>query len=352
MDNSPTHDEATLHPATRTLDSADVGLNSILALAGEMLAMIAAELGAHRDAGRIAAQTEAHKARIREQLWDARRGVFANRLWSGRFVSSLAPTSFYPLLAGAATPAQAQALVDHYLINPERFGGEWWLPAVSRADPAFQDNVYWRGRIWPPLHFLTYYGLRRYGFDEPAARLAGNGLRLFERAWQHRQCPENFNAVTGAALDQADTDSFYGWGALLPYLAVAEAIDCNPWEGWNITHRGAGTDTGPLGSAAGRLSAAHADRILSVSVDSEVVLRTDIVGRIRHLRIDAHGIAMQLPATTAGGWLEFPRLPTGQVLAAYLDQQALVIQTSGTGSRILLPAPSPAPRRFMLITTH
>ena len=45
MDNSPTHDEAKLDTTSGTLDSADVGLNSLLALDGEMLAMIARELG-------------------------------------------------------------------------------------------------------------------------------------------------------------------------------------------------------------------------------------------------------------------------------------------------------------------
>ena len=36
-----------------------------------------------------------------------------------------------------------------------------------------------------------------------------------------RKCPENFSAVTGDAFDQPDTDSFYGWGALMPFIALA-----------------------------------------------------------------------------------------------------------------------------------
>ena len=233
MDNSPVHDEAELDTQLRTLNCHDVGLNSLLVLDGEMLARIARQLGDQHTAERLFQNAQALQVRIRDNLWDSERNVFANRLWSGQFVRSLAPTSFYPLLAGAATPGQAQVLIDQYLLNPNKFGGEWWLPAVSRDDPAFNDNVYWRGRIWPPLNFLVYYGLKRYGYDEIASQLADNGYRLFSKAWQQRQCPENFNAVSGIALDQPDTDSFYTWGALLPYLAVVDAdvkSNPNPWQ--------------------------------------------------------------------------------------------------------------------------
>ncbi len=220
MDNSPVHDEATLRTDVWTLDCADVGLNSLLALDGEMLAHIARALGRADDAERLAARSDALKARIRERLWDEERGVFANRLWSGRFVRSLAPTSFYPLLAGAADPAQACRLLP-LLTDVTKFGGTWRLPSCTRDDPAFRDNVYWRGRVWPPLNFLVWHGLRRYGFDAEATDLADNGYRLFRGEWARRNCPENYSAVTGEALDQPDTDSFYGWGALMPFIALA-----------------------------------------------------------------------------------------------------------------------------------
>ena len=45
------------------------------------------------------------------------RKIFANRLWSGAFTRSIAPTSFYPLLCGAATPEQTRHLLAH-LENP------------------------------------------------------------------------------------------------------------------------------------------------------------------------------------------------------------------------------------------
>jgi putative isomerase len=221
MDNSPVHDEAVFDPDARTLDSADVGLNSLIALDAEMLARIAERIGEAEAAQRHSDTAAALKTRIAERLWDAERKCFANRLWSGKFVRAIAPTSFFPLTAGAARPEQAQAMV-RLLHDPAKFGGDWLLPSVTRDDPAFPDNVYWRGRIWPPLNFLAWLGLKRAGFANEAAALAENGWRLFERAWAGRTCPENFSAVTGEAFDQPDTDSFYGWGALMPFIALAQ----------------------------------------------------------------------------------------------------------------------------------
>src|SRR5262249_7964705 len=95
MDNCPVHDEARLDSRGRTLDCADVGLNSLLALDGEVLASIAAALGEVEEARRLGRRASELRERIAELLWDEERQVFANRLWSGAFVRSLAPTSFY-----------------------------------------------------------------------------------------------------------------------------------------------------------------------------------------------------------------------------------------------------------------
>ncbi len=329
MDNSPTHDEARLDPKSWTLDCADVGLNSLLALDGEMLALIAAELGEADEARRLARQAGALKARIAERLWDEERRVFANRLWSGKFVRSLAPTSFYPLLAGAARPEQAKAMAA-LLEDPGKFGGEWLLPSVARDDPAFADNVYWRGRIWPPLNFLVYQGLKRAGFGRAASRLAENGWRLFLGEWEkHRRCPENFGAVSGEALDQPDTDSFYGWGALMPAIAVAEIVDVTPWGGLEVTH-GESARLGPMLTPLGATVVDSSDGLLSVSADGRLVLRTDIRGRLRHVDLRPRLVRLELPSGAAG-WIE---LPGGRILMARLAGNPI----AAAGTRIEIPA--------------
>ncbi len=344
MDNSPTHDEATLDTASWTLDCADVGLNSLLALDGEMLALIARRLDHGSEAARLERRADQLKDRIRTRLWDKKRQVFANRLWSGAFVRSLAPTSFYPLLAGAANAEQTDAMIK-LLDDPAKFGGEWLLPSVTRDDPAFADNVYWRGRIWPPLNFLVWHALRRTGRHDEAHRLAESGYRLFMRAWTQRCCPENYDADSGEALDQPDTDSFYGWGALLPYLAVAELIDVNPWGGWEVTNPGIGASIGPVLTPSGAVTLECKKGILSLAIGGTERLRTNIVGRLTGLEISERSIRCILPrGIAAEAWIAFAGVPASAVVTATLDSKPIAVRARRNELSIALPRAAVARR--------
>ena len=139
MDNSPIHDEATYDPQTGTLASEDVGLNSLLALDAEMLALIAQKLG-RAEAESFLTTAELLRVKIREELWDRDRCIFANRLRSGRFVRSVGPTSFYPMIAGAVTPDQIASLLAH-LDDPKKFGGVFDV-FVAKLTPSGSDLAY------------------------------------------------------------------------------------------------------------------------------------------------------------------------------------------------------------------
>ena len=169
MDNSPLHDDAPFNPKTGMLESIDVGLNSMFALDTEMLGRMAEELG-DRDAAEI--YRDRHKKlakKISEELWDAERQVFANKLPNGEFIRQIAPTSFYPLAAGAATPHQVNSMCERYLESDDWFGGRFGLSSIARSDPAFLDNVYWRGRIWGTDELLDLHGVA-------TLRNGGNGV--------------------------------------------------------------------------------------------------------------------------------------------------------------------------------
>ena len=342
MDNSPVHDEAVLVPGAHTLDCEDVGLNSLLVLDAEMLALAAMELGLDGDARRLEARARDLATRIREELWDPEREVFANRLWSGRFVSSIAPTSFYPLIAGAASATQARALLG-WLDDPKRFGGRFALPSVSRDDPACADNVYWRGRIWPPLNFLVYHGLRRYGFAAEATDVARRSYDMFVGPWRDaRQCAESYGAGDGAVTDQPDTDTFYGWGALMPAMAVADVCDMSPWDGWSITHTGEEVRLGPIRCPHGWALCESRAGVFELQVDGTPVLRTTVRGRFRHLRLGERSLSLELPPSgSAPGeqpWLEVPGVPASTVIRSRLDAtEGLPITPGSDGARLTIP---------------
>ncbi|CAM5769594.1 hypothetical protein LMIY3S_02890 [Labrys miyagiensis] len=348
MDNSPVHDEMRWDPGTRTLDGWDVGLNSLLALDAEMLGLMATKLGRTDDAADHAARAEATRARIREHLWDERRGIFANRLFSGAFVRSLAPTSFYPLLAGAATPEQAERLFG-WLDDPATFGGDPIIPGVSRDDPAFADNTYWRGRIWPPFNFLVYQGLRRAGADGRAEALAEHSFSLFRHVWEgERICPENYNAETGEPLDQPDTERFYSWGALMAKLGVAAVTDVSLWNDWELVNTGRPVNLGPFASPAGQVRLViDAERHLSLIRNEAVLMRTNLLGRITHLSLEAETLSMRLPPVSIESFLHFPGFHDAELAEPNLNGLSGSLTEDSQGTYVRLK-PHPEPRRFVL----
>lgn len=344
MDNSPVHDEARWQASARTLDCEDVGLNSLIAVDSEMLSMMASELGRDEDASEFAARAANHRTLISEHFWDSSRGIFANRLWSGAFVRSLAPTSFLPLLAGAATAQQARALLKA-LEDPRMFGGKVGLPSVARRDPAFRDNVYWRGRVWPILNWLVWMGLKRTGFHPQADALAAKGESLFEKSWSRRLAPENFNSTSGQGMDQPDTDPFYSWTALLPYMGVSRHVDFDAWQGWCLVNRGETASVGPMRTPAGTVTLRKAHGTCALLRDGVAIFETTVKGRLSSLSIGPQRIAFTLPGgLKSGGVL---RLAAPVSLASQNDRM-LAIRREKDQSVITL-SPSREPEDVVVI---
>jgi putative isomerase len=310
MDNSPVHDEAQWIEASRTLDSEDVGLNSLIALDAEMLGYLASALGRDREARDHHSRSSAHGLRVKYHFWDASRGIFANRLWNGSFVKSLSPTSFFPLLIAAADPPQIASLMRH-LSSLKSFGGRYMIPSVSRSDPAFQQNVYWRGRIWPILNWLVWLGLKRNGLDVQAQAMQRKSRSLFAASWKQRFAPENFNATTGQGLDQPDSDPFYSWTALLPIMNIADVMDIDPWQGWCLRNATDEIELGPINSPVGAVTVSRRKGWLRLTVNDELLFETTVQPELRGLTINARSLRFMLPARLAAG----ARLRSGKPIA-------------------------------------
>jgi hypothetical protein len=228
MDDSPLWDEAVYDPHTYTLNLDSVDLNSLYALDAECLSKIAAILGKDDDARKLSADYERMKQRVREKLWNEKDGIYEDRFWNGQFSKHLAPTNFYPLLAGIATPEQAKRMIEEHLLNPQEFWGTYVAPSIARNDPAFQGQFYVRGNIWPMLNYLLYEGISRYGFDQVALEFARKNYDLFMNEWKASQLSsEQYYAWGGTGGGHPQ----YTWGALLCLIALEQYIDVNPWEG-------------------------------------------------------------------------------------------------------------------------
>ena len=317
MDNSPVHDPAPFDPETGLLLSADVGLNSLLCLDGELLHGMAVYLGESEKADFLKNKVANLRLKISEWLWDENRSVFANRLLDGNFVNDLAPTSFYPLIAGACNSDQQKSLIENYMFNDKKFGGEFVLPSVSRDNPAFSDNVYWRGRIWGPLNYWTYHGLRRYGHNKTAQWLADRSNSLFMNGWANGMCGENYNASTGDILDQSDTDPFYSWGALLPSLKISEVADFNPWDNLTFKPPIKCGNFGPICTPLGKIYINSTKEGWSlIDEKSKTLMETKFNSRIYNFEMNAHSISFDIEHLIEKTEIVFPNK---SVISATVD---------------------------------
>jgi hypothetical protein len=228
MDDNPMWDEAHYDPRTYTMDLDDVGLNSLYALDAESLAQLAAILGKEDERRALQADYERMKQLVRDKLWNETDGIYENRFWNGQFSKRLSPSSFYPMLAGIATPQQARRMVNEHLLNPREFWGEYVVPTTSRSDPGFADQYYWRGSIWGPTNYLLYHGIDRYGFDKVALEFAQKSYALFMDDWKTNQHNDELYHAWGGS---GGGDTHYTWGALLCLIPLEQLIDENPWDG-------------------------------------------------------------------------------------------------------------------------
>lgn len=223
LDNSPMYDDAAFDSRTHLLQFADVGLMSMYIADCDALASMAETLRRSEEAAELRARSKRYREKL-QTLWSAERAIFLNKdLRSGQFSNRLSPTNFYPMLAHAATQGQAQTMVSKHLLNPEEFWGEWVIPSIARDDPAFKDQNYWRGRIWGPMNYLVYLGLRNYDLPQVRSEFAAKSNALFQREWsEHGHVHENYNAILGSGDDVSSSDRFYHWGALLGYIEYLE----------------------------------------------------------------------------------------------------------------------------------
>lgn len=223
LDNSPMYDNMPFDTVRHIMLLADAGLTSLYIADCEALADLAQLLGRKKDVQELKKRAAFFRQNM-EKLWDEQSGLYLNmRLDSGTFSRRLSPTHFYPLIAHIPDQKRAERMISEHFYNSNEFWGTYVLPSVSRNDPAFHDNNYWRGRIWAPMNFLVYLGLRNY--DLPAAQhdLSKKSAELLLKGWREkRQVYENYNSVTGEGGDVSSSDWFYHWGGLLGVISLID----------------------------------------------------------------------------------------------------------------------------------
>ena len=299
----------------------------------EALSQIASELGKASDARRLAKEHRLMSRRINDELWSEDDGIYCCKMWDGRFLKRFSPTNFFPMIAGIPSRERAERMVREHLLDPDEFWGDFTAPTIARNDSAFDDNNYWRGRIWPPFNFLLYEGLRRYDFHDAANEFAMKSLDAFLMNWRRdNHVCENYNSINGEGTDVSNSDPLYAWGALMGYIGIVELADATPREGLRF-----GNLSSREGSICNLALAGHSYDVsisqagLQVMRDGKKHLRTDAPAIVRNIEMKGARISAEVISIRATS-ITFYGLKPGVNHRFHINGSETVLRSGGSGT--------------------
>lgn len=159
----------------KCLDFLPVDLNSLLYKYEVDFARAASLFGDMEESDKWEQRALARKTVMKELMWGKLRGFFFDYNYQRDALGDIwSLAGYYTMWAGLASEEQARRLVDN-LVKFEKAGG---LTTTTR--PLIDTSVLF-GSLktqwaypngWAPLHYIVVEGLRRYGYDDEAKRIA------------------------------------------------------------------------------------------------------------------------------------------------------------------------------------
>jgi len=165
------------------------------------LARIGRELGDKKAAALYDGKAEALQALVLAKMWSEADGLFYNiDARTGRLVKVKVWTSFTPLWAKLATPAQAKRMIEKHLLAPAEFWAPRGVRTLAAGEPGYAPkDGYWRGPVWVISNYLVMRGLLNYGYKAQAVELADKTVGLLVADFRKTGgMNENYDPETGA----------------------------------------------------------------------------------------------------------------------------------------------------------
>lgn len=180
----------------RTTRIVPVDLNALLLASERSLAERCRHAGRGPEAAALDTSADARRRAIDRHCWRQAAGCYGDHdLDTGGPTGHLSAATLFPLFAGIASQAQADAVADvaeRLLLAP---GGL----RTTRIDSGQQWDA---PNGWAPLQWIAVQGLRRYGHAALARRIAGAWLATVEGHYRR----------TGVLLEKYDIEAGTGGG--------------------------------------------------------------------------------------------------------------------------------------------
>lgn len=184
--------------ALRCMFHAPACLNSLLYRMETDMAEIAAILGIDADNMKWLKVAANRKAKMRELMFFEETGAYVDYDFERKRLNTKPfATLFYPLWAGLYDPEadydNIRKMIKHALEQLEMPHG-----IVTSTEVSGSQWDYPYG--WPPLQYLAFSSLARYGFSDDARRIAGKYIKLADSVMDtNGSLYEKYNVVEGNA---------------------------------------------------------------------------------------------------------------------------------------------------------
>jgi hypothetical protein len=215
MDNSPRN---------RYLNGGGTGIDisAEMVLFARQLVQIAGILGKAGEAARFTAAADLLARTINRRMWDEKRKFYFDLTLRGKRAPVKTVAAYWTLLAGVASPAQADALAAE-LGNHLTFGRLNRVPTLG-ADQTGYDPAggYWRGAVWAPTETMVIRGLENYGYNDLARAIALQHLALVAEVYKRTGTIWENYSPDAVQQGQPAKGDFVGWSGIAPILYLLE----------------------------------------------------------------------------------------------------------------------------------
>lgn len=210
---------------------------------GELLAMNKIALALKKDnAERFIQSANELKDAINKQCWDERDGfyysadVMLHPVDKNEWLHSGDPRAyqtlpmrigvwagFLAMYYGIATKEQADRMVKEHYLNEKTFYAPYGVRSLSKAERMYHvestgNPSCWTGPVWINANYMTYVGLKTYGYTDLAVSLAERTIELLGRDIEScGQMHEYYHPETGEGVRGL---GFQSWNLLVYNMCI------------------------------------------------------------------------------------------------------------------------------------
>ena len=229
LDNSPMYDDDSLYdPISHHMLLYDVGMTSLYLAATLALQSVINITHVGSQYTQQLQQRYDEMAPLTDLLWSSDLGIYVNvRVQDNMPDVRLSPTLFFPMMAGLPSVEQAELMMAHltntseFCVSVDCVGQP--LPSISRSDPSYTDQQYWRGRQWGPHTMIVYWSLTadKYSGSSLIAavrqQLVVQASGIYRDEWRnYHHVHENYDGDTADGCNSGSSDPLYTWYATTP----------------------------------------------------------------------------------------------------------------------------------------